>query len=135
MPGSLRSNEWLLDSDTRLKPNVLRASIACGGERKRPSFGDWPFLSSRTVDSKLVNTTSPLTSDVMIGTADGACARISDRIIDCPVKVILSTGGWARRTPPVLGTMTRQVAANRSRPRWQLVPISVILQAGILGHT
>jgi hypothetical protein len=79
--------------------------------------------------------TSPLSSDAMIGTADGAWARISDRIIDCPVSVMLSTGGCAWSAIPMIDTTTRQAAVSQSRPLFDLVAICFLLQAGILENT
>src|SRR5882762_7747566 len=92
MPGTFKSQAWLLASDSRLKPNDFKASSVSGGERKRPSLGDCPFLTLRMVVSKFVNATSPFRNDLMTGTAAGTCTRISERIIDCPVSVIVNAG-------------------------------------------
>src|SRR5258707_12277606 len=98
----------------RLKPNDFSASSVSGGDRNRPSFGDCPFLTSRMVVSKFVNTTSPFSSDLMTGTAAGTWARISDRIIDCPVKVMLNVGACAHAGPAKVKT-PRQPTGRRSR--------------------
>src|SRR5215471_5517279 len=114
MPATFKSNEWLLESDTRLKPNVFNDSSASGGERNRPSFSDCPFLTSSTVDSKFVKTTSPFRKDAIVGTAAGACARTSDRIIDCPVKVISKVCDCAH-AGPANANKPRQAVVRRTR--------------------
>src|SRR5579863_1825183 len=86
MPVTFRSNAWLPERDNKLKPKVFSASSASGGVRNPlPSCTVSPF--SATADSKLVNTTSPFSIPWMTGTAVGAVARMSERIIDCPTKV------------------------------------------------
>src|SRR5665213_3264339 len=101
-PVTFRSKAWLPDRDNKLKPKVFKESSASGGVRNpRPSWMVSPF--SATADSRLVNTTSPLSNPWITGTAAGAVARISDRIIDWPVKVIVITGdGGGGAAVPVL---------------------------------
>src|ERR1700687_176432 len=108
MPFTFRSNAWLPDRDNKLKPNVFTASSASGGVRNPlPSWTVSPF--SATVASKLVNTTSPFSNPWITGTDAGEVARISERIIDCPVKVIVITvdsGGGAAHIAHAIANRT-----------------------------
>src|SRR5262249_51413607 len=58
-----------------------------------------------TTASKLVNLTSPLSNADSAGTASGAVTRRSDRIIDCPARVIVRVDGCdcasSVRTPAI----------------------------------
>src|SRR5215471_8396442 len=115
MPVTFRSKAWLQAKANKLKPKVLRASSASGGARKpRPSWTVWPF--SATAASKLVNTTSPFSSDWITGTAAGAVSRMSDRIMDCPVNVIVMAGEFAvwaaARVVRVVRKAARRAAFN-----------------------
>src|ERR1700730_18317461 len=108
MPFAFRSNAWLPDRANKLKPKLFRASSASGGVRNPlPSWTVSPF--SATADSKLVNTTSPLSSSWITGAVAGELARISDRIIDCPVKVIVIAVDCGRGAAPIV-----QATANRT---------------------
>src|SRR5580698_1586990 len=92
MPFTFRSNAWLQDRANKLNPKVVSASSASGGVRNPlPSWTVSPF--SATAASRLVNTTSPFRSPWITGTAAAEVARISDRIIDCPAKVIVIAAG------------------------------------------
>src|SRR5882762_4482175 len=133
MPGTFRSKEWLSDRASRLKPKAFSASSASGGERNLPSCVDCSF--SITVASKFVNITSPFSNGDIVATAVGVLTRISDRIIDCPVKVMLSVGDCGHTAVPMLNTMARQVAGSRTRPHFNFVAICVLLQAVRLEKT
>src|SRR5208283_5712405 len=101
MPVTFRSNAWFEDRDNKLKPKVVSASSASGGARNPlPSWTVSPF--SATAASKLVNTTSPFSNPWITGTAAGAVARISDRIIDCPAKVIVIGADCGRCAEPTV---------------------------------
>src|ERR1700674_244796 len=119
MPFASRSNAWLPDRANRLKPKLFRASSASGGVRNPlPSWTVSPF--SATADSKLVNTTSPFSSPWITGTSAGAVARISDRIIDCPAKVIVIGADCGHTAAPIAHTIANRtvrhdtLASNRS---------------------
>src|ERR1700681_2280715 len=132
MPVAFRSNAWLPDSDNKLKPKVVSASSASGGVRNPlPSLTVWPF--SATEASKFVNTTSPFKSPWIIGTAAGAVSRVSDRIIDCPAKVIIIGSGCGRCAEPIVHTIAnraaRHAALARIRPVFNLVAICLLLSA------
>ena len=74
-------------------------------------------LSSATAASKLVNTTSPFSSFWITGTAAGAVARISDRIIDWPVKVRViedACGFWAE---PIVSASAKTTARHAAVDR------------------
>src|SRR5229473_3426420 len=131
MPVTFRSNAWLPDRDNKLKPKVFSESSASGGVRNPlPSWIDSPF--SATADSKLVNMTSPLSSPWITGTAAGAVARISDRIIDCPAKVIviaLDCGhAAAPTTHSIVNRTARHAAFADQRPAFNIVGISIDLE-------
>src|ERR1700686_388299 len=137
MPVTFRSNAWLPDRDNKLKPKVFNASSASGGVRKPlPSWTVSPF--SATVDSRLVNTTSPLSSPWITGTAAGAVARISDRIIDCPAKVIVIGVDCARGAAPVAHTTAHRTARHavpaNNGAVFNIVAISVDLAFGPRRH-
>src|SRR5579864_1605113 len=130
MPVAFRSNAWLPDKDNKLNPNVLTASSASGGARKPlPSRTVSPF--SATAASKLVNTTSPFSSPWITGTAAGAVARISDRIIDCPAKVIVIGADCGRCAEPtvhrIANKTARLAALVKNRPAFNIVAISLAL--------
>src|SRR5271169_5276041 len=111
MPVTLRSKAWLPDRDNKLKPKVVSASRASGGDRNPlPSWTASPF--SATAASKLVNTTSPFSKLWMTGTAAGAVARISDRIIDCPAKVIVIGADGGRCAEPEVQTIASTTARH-----------------------
>src|SRR5713101_7455649 len=111
MPVPFRSNAWLSDRDSNLRLKVASASSASGGARNPlPSWTVSPF--SATAASKLVNTTSPLSSPWITGTAVGAVARISDRIIDCPAKVIVIAVDCAGGAAPVAHTIVHKTARH-----------------------
>src|SRR6185503_4772019 len=95
MPASARSNAWLFDNASRLKPSVPSASSASAGARnpRPPPVTDCP--GSAIAPSKFVNTTSPRSSGRILGTASGAVARRSERIIDWPVNVIVTPSAYA----------------------------------------
>src|SRR5580658_5571233 len=84
------------------------------------------------VPSKFVNFTSPFSSEASTGTAEGAVARISDRIMDWPARVMLSPDDCGHTGPSIANAMTRKAAASKSRPRFDTVAISVLLQSTIL---
>ena len=126
MPVTFRSNAWLPDRDNKLKPKVVSASSASGGVRNPlPSWIVSPF--SATADSRLVNTTSPFSSPWITGTAAGAVARISDRIIDCPAKVMVIADDCARTPAPHAHTIAngtaRHAAFASNRPVFDIVVI------------
>src|ERR1700674_1729589 len=111
MPLTFRSKAWLPDRDNKLKPKVVSASNASGGVRNPlPSWTVSPF--SATAASRLVNITSPLSSPWITGTAAGAVARISDRIIDCPARVIVIAVDCARGAAPVAHTIAHRTARH-----------------------
>src|ERR1700751_2881679 len=117
MPVTFRSNAWLSDKDNKLKPKFVSASSASGGARKPlPSWTVSPF--SATAASKLVNTTSPFNKPWITGTAAGAVARISDRIIDWPAKVIViavEAGVWAAAIQTIANRADRHAAIVKNR--------------------
>src|SRR5882762_9605354 len=125
MPGTFRSKEWLSERATRLKPKAWRASSASGGERNLPSCVDCSF--SITAASKFVNITSPFSNGDIVATAVGVLTRISARIIDCPVKVMLSVGDCGHTAVPTVNTMARQAAGSRRRPHFRIVAIRILL--------
>src|SRR5262249_36844473 len=88
------------ESAKRLNPISLNTSIDAGGLREFPWRGapapGWPF--SATVASKLVNTTSPLSSGAIADTADGADRRTSPRSLDRPVRTTVSGADWDSTT-------------------------------------
>jgi hypothetical protein len=96
-------------------------------ENPLPSCAVSPF--SATVASKLVNTTSPFSSACITGTAAGAVARISDRIIDCPAKVIVigaSCGCCAVATVDRIANRTpRHAALVQNGPVFNVVAVCV----------
>jgi len=49
---------------------------------------------------------------LITGTADGAVVRISDRIIDCPVKVIVIVVDCAHTAPPIAHTIANRIAKH-----------------------
>jgi hypothetical protein len=57
-----------------------------------------------------VNITSPIKSDWIPGAAAGAVARISDRIIDCPVRVIVIAVDFGCPAAPVALTIENRTA-------------------------
>src|SRR5215467_1091884 len=137
MPVAFRSNAWLPDRANKLKPNVLSASSASGGERKPlPSWTVSPF--SATAPSKLVNATSPFSSPRITGTEAGAVSRRSDRIIDCPVKVIVIAvefGAWAAAIMHTItdGAPRRAATAKRLRvfnlvPTWTGGTVTILVR-------
>src|SRR6185295_15588603 len=75
-----------------------------------PSCTVSPF--SAIAASRLVNTTSPFSSPWITGTAAGAVARISDRIIDCPAKVIVIRVDWGRWAEPIVHTTADRTATQ-----------------------
>src|SRR6185436_3410734 len=95
MPTSLRSKAWLFDNASKLKPSVPSASSASAGARnpRPPPVTDCP--GSAIAPSKFVKTTSPRSSGRILGTASGAVARRSERIIDWPVNVIVTPSAYA----------------------------------------
>src|ERR1700730_2046336 len=130
MPVTFRSNAWLQDRDNKLKPKVVSASSASGGERNPlPSWTGSPFAA--TAASKLVNTTSPLSNPWITGTAVGAVARISDRIIDCPAKVIVIGASCGRCAEPtvhrIANKTARHAALVKNRRVLNIVAICVSL--------
>src|SRR5579862_5552405 len=109
MPVTLRSKAWLPARDNKLKPKVFSASSAAGGARNPlPSWTVSPC--SATVDSRLVNTTSPLSSSLITGTAAGEVERMSDRIIDCPAKVIVIGVDCGRAEAHIMYTIAERNA-------------------------
>src|SRR5579864_3517622 len=48
----------------------------------------------------------------MTGTAEGAVARISDRIIDCPASVIVRPGDCGHAPIPAVNTIAKQPVAK-----------------------
>src|SRR5207237_7329392 len=52
----------------------------------------------------------------------------SDRIIDCPVKMMLSADDCGETVALMTNTMVRQVAVSASRPHFNRAPICVLLQ-------
>src|SRR5882762_2485206 len=133
MPGTFRSKEWLSERATRLKPKACSASSASGGERNLPSCVDCSF--SRTVASKFVKITSPFSNGDIVAAAVGACTRKSERIMDCPVKVMLSADDCGHTATPMAKTIARHVAGSRSRPNFCIVAMSVYLQVEMLEKT
>src|SRR5712691_4169825 len=136
MPVTFRSNAWLPDRDIKLKPKVFSASSASGGVRNPlPSWTVSPF--SATAASKLVNTTSPFKSPWITGTAAGAVARISDRIIDCPAKVIVIAADCARGAAPIAHTIAhktaRHVVLANNRAVFNIDAICVDLASSLAG--
>src|SRR5208282_6145765 len=137
MPVTFRSNAWFEDRDNKLKPKVVSASSASGGARNPlPSWTVSPF--SATAASKLVNTTSPFSNPWITGTAAGAVARISDRIIDCPAKVIVIRADCGSCAEPIMHTIAnraaRHAALAKNRPVFNIVaicPLIFILQADL----
>src|SRR5208282_1053163 len=128
MPVTFRSNAWFEDRDNKLKPKVVSASSASGGARNPlPSWTVSPF--SATAASKLVNTTSPFSNPWITGTAAGAVARISDRIIDCPAKVIVIGADCGRCAEPtvhrIANKTARPAALVKNRPVLNIVAICV----------
>src|ERR1700680_2015147 len=126
MPVTFRSNAWLPERDNKLKPKVFSASSASGEVRNPlPCWTVSPF--SATADSKLVNTTSPCSSPWITGTAAGAVARISDRIIDCPAKVIVIVADCGRAAAPIANKIAdskvRHIALANNRPVFNIVAI------------
>jgi hypothetical protein len=78
-PAACRSQAWLFDSDSRLNPRPLSASIASGGDRNpRPPLE----AGSTTVASKFVKTTSPLRSGATVCARAGVWTRTSVRVVD-----------------------------------------------------
>src|SRR5882757_3872737 len=59
---------------------------------------------------------------------------MSDRIIDCPVKVMLSVWDCAHAAPPMPDTIAIKAAVPRSRLHARRPAICALLQAGTLGH-
>src|ERR1700674_5327780 len=113
MPVAFRSKAWLPDRDNKLKPKVFSASNASGGVRKPlPSWTVSPF--SATAASRLVKITSPFSSPLITGTTVGAVARISERIIDCPVKVIVIGVDCAPTAAPMAHTIANRTATHAS---------------------
>src|SRR5579863_7955788 len=130
MPVTFRSNAWLPDRDNKLKPKLVSASSASGEVRNPlPSWTVSPF--SATAASKLVKTTSPFNSPWITGTATGAVARISDRIIDCPAKVIVMGAGCGRCAEPIIHTIANRTARHAAlasiRPVFNFVAICFVL--------
>src|ERR1700719_572792 len=137
MPVTFRSNAWLPERANKLKPKVFNASSASGGVRNPlPSWTVSPF--SATADSKLVNTTSPFKSPWITGTAAGAVSRVSDRIIDCPAKVIVIGAGCGRCAKPSVHTIADRTAKHtafaRIRPAFNLVVICLLPSADYCRH-
>src|SRR4029077_6031436 len=114
-------------------------SSASGGVRNPlPSWTVSPF--SATADSRLVKMTSPFSSPWITRTAVGAVARISDRIIDCPVKVIVIAFAvpfdCARTATPIahrIATRSAKHAVPRNRPIFNIVAIWVLIS--FMGET
>jgi hypothetical protein len=59
----------------------------------------------------LLKITSPLRSDRILGTAEGAVARRSDRIIACPVKVMVMTADCGHAAEAPRTARTRKMTA------------------------
>src|ERR1041385_7239878 len=90
------------------------ASIASGGASEFPfrgtnSFG-CPF--SATVASKFVKTTSPFKKGAIADTVEGVYKRMSDRIIDCPVKTTVSAAGCGHAITPIENMKATETAKN-----------------------
>jgi hypothetical protein len=68
--------------------------------------------------------TSPFNIAAIADAAEGAVTRMSDRVIDCPVKMMLSADGCGHTVAPMANIMAAQVAAIRSRPRFDVGAIS-----------
>src|SRR6266851_10382176 len=131
MPVPFRSNAWLSDRDSNLRLKVVSASSASGGARNPlPSWTVSP--RSATADSRLVNITSPLSSPWITGTAAGAVARISDRIIDCPAKVIVIALDCGHAAAPTAHSIVNRTARHAAfadhRPAFNIVDISIDLE-------
>src|ERR1019366_8684789 len=130
MPFTFRSNAWLPDRDNKLKPKLCRAWSASGGVRNPlPSWVVSPF--SAIADSRLVNTTSPLSRPWITGTAAGVVARTSDRIIDCPAKVIVIALDCGHMAAPIAHTIASGTAKHTAlvnhRPVFHILGICVAL--------
>src|ERR1700730_15364404 len=129
MPVAFRSNAWLPESASKLKPKLFSASSASGGVRKPlPSWTVSPL--SATADSRLVKMTSPFSNPWITRTAVGAVARLSERIIDCPVRVIVIAFAvafdWARTATPIahrIASRSARHAVLANRPVFNMVAI------------
>src|SRR5579863_4063236 len=126
MPVTFRSNAWLPDRASKLKPKDVSASSASGGVRNPlPSWTVSPF--SATAASRLVKTTSPFSSPWITGTAAGEVARISDRIIDWPAKVIVIGLDCGHARAQIAHTIANRNAKHAARandhPAFHIVAI------------
>jgi hypothetical protein len=78
-----------------------------------------------------VNITSPFSSPWITGTAAGAVALISDRIIDCPAKVIVISVDCDHTAALVAHTIANRTARRadlaNNRPVFDFVAICVAL--------
>src|SRR5258708_38636597 len=72
--------------------------------------------------------TSPFKSDWIASTAVGAVERVSDRIIDCPAKVIDIVGACGLAAVTAAATATRQNPATCSRRNLNVIFTWVLLR-------
>src|SRR5689334_13649828 len=90
------------------------ASIASGGASELPCLGTNSFGCpvSATVASKFVKTTSPFNKGAIADMVEGVYKRMSDRIIDCPVKTTVSAAGCGHAITPMENTKATEMAKS-----------------------
>src|SRR5579863_10577320 len=68
-----------------------------------------------TVASKFVKITSPFSKGDIVASSPGVVRRKSERIMDCPARVISSVGAWGHTATAIPKTTATLLAAIASR--------------------